>query len=499
MGQPSESSPSLQQGLDADGEAAHAQERPLAHYIVISVVLVLLVEIDGLTFTMVSPALSGIAAAFHTTHVAWVLTAVTLVSAVTVALCGKLGDVFGKKRVALGCTAVFIAGSVISAAAPSFGVLVAGRAMQGVGIVTVVVVYGLVRDLLPKRMVPVVLGFVGTGMGSSMVIGPIMGGYLIDAFGFRGVFWFQFVYLLVVGVLVMLLVPETPVRHRVRLDWWGATLLGVGALALLLGLGNVGTAGWLAPGTLLGVIGGIALLAVWVAYERRPAEPLIDLDLLKQRNVAATLLASFVLRFAIMGNSMLLAMFVMTPSSAGYGFGSTALGVAKFASVTGVAALIAGPLAGVLAKRTRPEVPLVVGAAALMVGSTMLALLHGTATEVMFAQSIFGLAVGACSAALPNMIVQSVPATAQGVSGGMLTLSGSLGSSIGSQVLAVVLLIPAVRYVDGRVVYGESGFTTAFLVMAAAGLVAVVAALSIGATRRLQSAAVSQQSGARHR
>lgn len=475
-------------GLSTDGEAERS-ERPTGQFVIIAVLLVLVVEMVGLTYTMVTPALSEIAATYRTTHVAWLVTAVTLVGGVSFAFFGKLGDVLGKKRVVLGCSAVFILGSVVSALAPSFGVLIAGRAMQGVGITTLALVYGLVRDILPRRVVPVVLGVMGTGMGASMVIGPFIGGYLIDELSFRGVFWFQAVYLLIVGSLVFLVVPETPLRkNSVSLDWKGALLLGTGALALLLGIGGQSSSGsW---STVAGIAVGVVLLGAWLVYEHRLAEPLIDLGLLKQRKVSATMVGSFVVQFVLATDAMLLPLLVMTPASAGYGFGATALEVAKFMAAGGVAAMVAGLVAGALARRTGAAVPMGVGAIAMTAGSASLALFHDTETQVMLAKVVFGIGLGACSASLPNLIVESVPATEQGVSGGMLNLVGSLGSSIGSQVILVILFIPAAHYAGNRVIFGESGFTLAFLLLAGVAFVGLLAAVTAGMTRRSASGAV---------
>jgi MFS family permease len=457
--------------------------RSTRHYVLVLVLLVLLVELTGLTYTMVTPALTGIASAFHSPDIAWIMTAVTLVGAVSYAVFGKAGDILGKRKIAVAVTGVFAAGSVLSAVAPSIGVMIAGRALQGAGICALALVYGLIRDLFPRRLVPVALGFIGAGFGVSPIIGPLVGGVLIDSTGFRGVFWFLAVYSVVIGTLVWTVVPETPLRHRVRMDWVGVLLLSAGAVTLMLGVGNAGTAGWAAPPTLLGVIGGVALLVLWVVYERHPAEPLIDTGLLRQRRVSATLVASFVVQFALGGSAMLLPMFVMAPTASGYGFGVSALGAAAYVVAGGVAGAVAGPLAGFAGRRVGPRATLSVGIVALTAGSLLLALLHPSSVAVMVDQFVMGIGIGACSASLPNMIVRSVPAEVQGISGGMMTLVGSIGSAFSTQLMGVFLLIPATQELAGQVVYGEWGFTLGFLVIGGLGLVGVLAMALAGSRR----------------
>lgn len=482
MGHVSESSESVP-GRGDEGNAG--KTRSTGHHVLVLTLLVLLVELTGLTYTMVTPALTGIGKTFRATDGAWVITAVTLVGALAYAVFGKLGDIFGKKRMALAVTMIFAVGAVLSAIAPTFGVLVAGRALQGAGLVTLAMVYGLIRDLFPKKMIPVALGFVGAGFGASPIIGPVVGGYLIDAYTFRGVFWFLAAYSLVIAILVLMLVPESPVRARVRMDWIGVLLLGAGALVLLLGIGNAGTAGWGDARTLIGVVAGVLLLVAWFGYERRPAQPLIDPELLKRRRVAATLTTSFFVQFALVGNALLVPLFVMTPRGHGYGFGSTALGAAKFAAVAGITGVVAGPLAGALARRIGPRVTLAIGTAAIAAGAVLMALFHTTGGEVIAGQAVFGVGIGACSASMSNMIVQSVPAHVQGISGGMLNLTGSLGSSIGSQVLVVILLIPAATTAaGGQVVYGELGFTVAYLTLGLTGALGLLAMWMAGRETR---------------
>ncbi|MER7012772.1 MFS transporter [Saccharopolyspora sp. NPDC000359] len=469
-------------GADAGGGPAR-QQRSTAQNCAITALLVLLVEITGLAYTMVTPALSSIAAAFGAPDISWVVTAVTLVGAISFAVCGKLGDVFGKKRVALACTAVFAVGTALCAIAPVLPLLITGRALQGLGLAVLSLTYGLVRDVLPTRLVPIALGFIGTGMGASTIIGPFISGLLLEQFSFRGIFWFQLGYALVVGLLVWRFVPGTGVRLRVGVDWVGAALLGLGALAFLRGVGTAGSAGWLA---LVEIIAGVLLIAGWIGYERRAAEPLVRIDLLASRRVGLPLLANACVQFALVGNSMLVPMLVMSPAAAGFGFGATALGVAGFLAASGVSAMVAGPVSGLVSRRCGPRVGMAFGASALTAGAVLMALVHDAPEAVLLAQLVFGVGIGAASAALPNIIVQAVPAEVQGVSGGMLNLVGSCGSSIGSQVLVVLLLLPGTTQTG--VGYAETGFVLAFLAIAGCGATALVSALATGPLRHRRTA-----------
>lgn len=164
--------------------------------------IILLVEVIPLAYNFVTPALPEIAKHFGTANVGWVITIVTLVLAASTPLVGKLGDIYGKKRMMLVSAAVFGAGSLLGALAPNFELFLVGRGLQGAGMAILVLAYGLIRDILPPSIIPVAVGFVATGMGASTILGPIIGGYLIDHFGYTGVFWAQLLHVAVVGIAV---------------------------------------------------------------------------------------------------------------------------------------------------------------------------------------------------------------------------------------------------------------------------------------------------------
>ncbi|SEE38241.1 Major Facilitator Superfamily protein [Rhodococcus jostii] len=441
--------------------------------------IILLVEVIPLAYNFVTPALPEIAKHFGTANVGWVITIVTLMLAASTPLVGKLGDIYGKKRMMLVSAAVFGAGSLLGALAPNFELFLVGRGLQGAGMAILVLAYGLIRDVMPPAIIPVAVGFVATGMGASTILGPIIGGYLIDHFGYTGVFWAQLIHVAVVGIAVAIFVPETTLRTKSKLDVLGAVILGLGAFVLLFGIGKATAWGYTAPQTLLCVGGGLAILAAWLVYERTPKEPLIDLQMLKHGPVAKTLAASGFVQFVLVSHSMLIPMFVMTDPDLGlgYGFGVTALAVAIYTVPTGVVSMIAGPVGGYFTRRIGPAPVLVFGGACLSLGSVLLATLHDSTAQMMFGQLVIGLGLGSASATLPNLIMRTVPAQTQGIAGGMLNLSGSLGSAIGSQVMIAIVAIPGVVLVGRAAQYSEKGFVYAFCTLAVAGLLAAVMGL----------------------
>jgi MFS family permease len=182
---------------------------------------------------------------------------------------------------------------------------------------------------------------------------------------------------------------------------------------------------------------------------------------------------------------MLIPMFVMTDPDLGlgYGFGATALAVAIYTVPTGVVSMIAGPVGGYFTRRIGPAPVLVFGGFALALGSFLLATLHDSTLQLMFGQLVIGLGLGSASATLPNLIMRTVPAETQGIAGGMLNLSGSLGSAIGSQVMITILAIPGVMLVGRASHFPEQGFVYAFFTLAVAGVLAGVMGLLLTRNR----------------
>lgn len=443
--------------------------------------IVLLIEAVPFAYTFVMPALMDIATHYRTSEVSWAVTVLTLSGAAFTPLVGKLGDLYGKKRWLVIAAAVFTAGSVLCAVAPTFAAFLAGRALQGVGLPMLVLAYGLIRDLLPREFVTTALGFVATGMGASAVAGPFVGGYLIDRFGFAGIFWFLAGYTAVLATALAAALPESPIRVPGRLDVLGVALLTAGATLLTLGVGESHAWGLGSPRTLACIALGAAFLLGWFFYQRIPADPLIDLKLVEKPAVALTLVGSFFLQFTMGSQPMLMAMFAMMKPAAGlgYGWGLSALGVSQITVFTGITGMIAGPLAGRFCRRGNPGLMLALGGFSIALSCGLFAISHAVIGMAIVSAALFGIGIGAGSAALSNLIVLHTPAASQGIAGGMLNEVGTIGSAFGTQITIAMLSIPGVITMRGASIYHEAGYAYAFWLLVAVGTVAALAGLAI--------------------
>ncbi|WP_458686294.1 MFS transporter [Nocardia tengchongensis] len=287
-------------GPDLDDSARLDGASKLRIYSVLAII-VLFTEISPMQYVMVAAALRQIAPTFPNqgANINWAIIVFGVIGAAVSPLIGKLSDIYGKKKLFLVCGVLFLIGTAICAVTSNWGLFLFGRGLEATAIATTVVSYGLIRDLMPRKLVPVGLGIASTGLGISALIGPLVGGYITDHTSWRGMFWFLFIFTLVMIPLLVIVVPESKVRTPQRLDVLGVLLLGAGATLTLIYLDKGQDWGWLKPTTLAWLIGGLALLALFPIVEMRARQPIMDMKLLFTPRV------SVVLFIALLGSLMI--------------------------------------------------------------------------------------------------------------------------------------------------------------------------------------------------
>src|SRR5690242_9818090 len=198
-------------------------------------------SLAGLAFslaqTMIIPALGDLKERLNAdeTGVAWTLTGYLLAAAVATPVFGRLGDMFGKRRMLVVSLAFFAAGSVVSALGQSLEVVVIGRVLQGVGGGIFPLCFGIIRDEFPPNRVGQSIGLISATLGIGGGLGLVVGGLLVDHASYHDIFWLSAVMSAVAAVAVQLLIPESPVRQPGKVDVRGAAVLGVGLVLPMVG------------------------------------------------------------------------------------------------------------------------------------------------------------------------------------------------------------------------------------------------------------------------
>jgi MFS family permease len=254
--------------------------------------IVLILELLTISYVMAATALPQIAATFQTTQAGWVMAAFLLGGAVMSPPLGRLADAFGKRRVLLAVLGLALVGSVMSAVATSYGVFIAGRALQGLLSACMFLSYSLMRDVYPRRALALSVSIATAGMGVIAVPAPWLTGWLLDAWGYKSVFWTFAIAIAVLAVILRLSTDESPLRVRASADLFGALLLGGGLAGVLVGVSFAPVWGW-SDGTTLRAIGlGAVLLFGWVVWSLTRPDPMIDVRFLARRPVILTALTA---------------------------------------------------------------------------------------------------------------------------------------------------------------------------------------------------------------
>jgi EmrB/QacA subfamily drug resistance transporter len=406
---------------------------------------------------------------------AWLLTAFLLSSAIATPLLGRLGDIHGKERMLLVALATFGAGSVLGAIAGSFAVVLAGRIVQGAGAAILPLAIGIVRDELPPDRVAVGIGTLSSMLGIGGGAALVLAGLLVEHAGIAWLFWSGFIVTVIAAVLTHLFIPESPVRSPARIDLVGAALLSVALVALLLGVTEGNRWGWTSAG-IAGLFGGaIVAFVAWVAWELRTAAPLVDIPLMRRREVWTTNVVAAGIGAAMFGSFVLIPQLAQAPTSTGYGFGDSVAAAGLVLLPSAAVMLVAGPTAGRMGGRFGARLPLCIGCVAAATSYFWFAAFHAHEWQLYVGSALLGLGLGLGLSAMANLVVHAVPQSQTGIATAINMIARSVGGAVGAQAAAAILTASAVT---GHLPT-ESGYSDAFLVSAAAALVAWAAAIVI--------------------
>lgn len=431
-------------------------------------------------FTLVVPLQAELPELLHASRedTTWVVTITLLVAAVATPISGRLGDMYGKRRVVLVLLALLVAGSLIAAVAGSIVGVIIGRALQGA--VTGVIPLGIaiMRDVLPPERLGTAVALMSATMGVGGALGMPIAAYLALHTDWHALFWLAAALGAVGLPLVALFVPGDVLRTAGRLDLLGAAGLALGLTGILLFVSRGAEWGWGAPLTLSCGIGGVFVLLLWGWYQLRATDPLLDLRVAARPAVLFTNIAAIGMGFALFSSNVTFPQMLELPVASGSGFGLDMMQAALIVMPAGLVMMVISPLSGWLERTLGPR-PLFTGGTAAIVLAYVFVLLWSSEVWHILAANIFiGVGIGFTFAAMPMIIMRSVPAHETGASNGLNALFRSVGTSSASAVMGGVLAAMSADF-EGRAVPSREAFEVCFWLAIGAGVIALVLSLLI--------------------
>ncbi|TYL45552.1 MFS transporter [Nocardioides sp. BGMRC 2183] len=432
--------------------------------------------------TLVVPLLGDLPTLLDTSasNASWVVTATLLAGAVATPVSGRLGDLYGKRRIMLICASVLIVGSVLCATAGGVVMMVAGRALQGVGMGLIPLGISAMRDLIPAEKLGTSIALMSASMGVGGALGLPLAATVAEHTDWQVLFWGSTGLAVVVAALIFFLIPATPVSAQGRFDPIGAIGLGIGLICLLLGVSKGADWGWDSGRTLGCLVASMVVLLAWGAFELRTADPLVDLRVTSRPVVLLTNLASLVIGFAMYSQSLIIPQLLQLPSATGYGLGQSMVEMGLWMLPGGFVMMLVSPIGARISHLRGPRITLALGALVMALGYGAALAGMGSTWGLMGSVCVITAGVGLAYGAMPALIMGSVPLSETASANSFNTLMRSVGTTVSAAVVGVVLSQMTTDF-GGFPLPSENGFRTGLAIGAAMALVAAVVALTIPA------------------
>ncbi|MFE1478375.1 MFS transporter [Streptomyces cyaneofuscatus] len=470
--------------MESPPPATASPGAPTAHPGSIVGILAFAGIVAALTQTLVVPLIAQLPTLFDTSasNASWVITATLLAAAVSTPVAGRLGDMYGKRRMLLVSLVPLILGSVVCALSSSVIPMIAGRGLQGLGMGVVPLGISLLRDVVPTEKLGPSIAIMSASMGVGGALGLPFAAAIAENTSWRVLFWVVAVLALAVGALILALVPaDRPATAAAgRFDLPGAIGLGAALIALLLAVSKGADWGWGSATTLTLFAAALILLPTWGWWELRLSDPLVDLRVTARPQVLMTNTASILVGFAMYAQSLVVPQLLQLPEATGYGLGRSMLAMGLWMAPAGLMMMVMSPVGAKLSAAKGPKVTLAVGSLLIAAGYGLSVPLIGSGSpwSLLVVTLVCNSGVGFAYGAMPALIMSAVPPSETASANSFNALMRSIGTSFAAAVIGVVLARMTTDF-GGIPLASENGFRVAMLIGCGVGLAAAVVAALI--------------------
>ncbi|MFE1961750.1 MFS transporter [Streptomyces sp. NPDC059479] len=421
--------------------------RPVRPISLLIAILVFADIVSAFESTMMFNALPRIISAFHTTpaDASWVLTAFLLVAAASAAVCGRLGDLYGRRNVIIVLLLISAVGSIVSVSTGTLGGVIAGRAIQGVSGGILPLCFGVAREILPKKQVPVAAAMIAGAAMLAGAAGNIISGALIDSLDWHYIFVVAAAVALIAAAGCLLLPRSAVAVGAQRVSWFGSVLFAPAIALVLFGVNKSQTWTWQDGRTIGTILAGLLLLALWIWRELRADHPMINLRLFSERKLALTMLATAVLAIGPVGaTGFLLQLIMQSPTDAPVGLGLTATDAGWVSFCIAIFGFLLSPVSGRISARAGSRRALIIGSLFGVINAVTLAMLHSTLMGLIISTVFLTVATSFILSSLPNLIMEATPAENTSEATGLNVVVRTAFSGVGTSVATLLLSLSLV-------------------------------------------------------
>lgn len=440
--------------------------------------------VAALTQTMVIPIQGELGRLLSTSeaNASWVVTSTLVAGAIAMPIAGRLADLYGKQRVLVVSALVLVVGSMVCALSDTVVPMLAGRLLQGLAMGFIPVGIALMREVTPPALTATAMSAMSATLGVGGAIGLPLSAWIVQDFSWHTLFWVSTGLAAVMALAVVRFVPAVRPAGTGRFDALGAFGLAVGLIGLLVAVSKGNAWGWTSGRTVGLLAAAVVVLLVWGRYQLRTTDPLCDLRVTASRPVLLTNAAAVAIGFGMMAQAIVVPRLLQSPAETGYGLGQTLLETGLWMAPGGLVMMAFSPISGRMIRLLGARTTLIVGASVLGSGYLFAFFLTSEPWQLLVANCITSAGVGIGYAAMPTLILESVPLTEAGSGVGINGLMRSIGTSVSSAAMAAILTASTISFA-GTQLPTSTAFDVCFLVGATAAFLGAILAALVPARR----------------